>query len=71
MTRIAPSCPPRLTPGLRDFFGANTYGRIDGDPGKEFHTLWSDTAAKPFADPRARALCAITAQAHRGTRKAR
>ena len=27
--------------GLRDFFGAHTYGRIDEDPSKKFHTLWS------------------------------
>jgi 6-phosphogluconate dehydrogenase len=31
--------PAALTQGLRDFFGAHTYERIDGD-GK-FHTLWS------------------------------
>jgi 6-phosphogluconate dehydrogenase len=31
--------PAALTQGLRDFFGAHTYGRIDA-PGK-FHTLWS------------------------------
>ncbi|HET7075089.1 MAG TPA: hypothetical protein VFI55_13535, partial [Mycobacterium sp.] len=30
-----------LTQGLRDFFGAHTYGRIDADPDKRFHTLWS------------------------------
>ena len=33
--------PAALTQGLRDFFGAHTYGRIDADPGKKFHTLWS------------------------------
>ncbi len=33
--------PAALTQGLRDFFGAHTYGRIDDDPGKKFHTLWS------------------------------
>ena len=33
--------PAALTQGLRDFFGAHTYGRIDEDPGKKFHTLWS------------------------------
>jgi 6-phosphogluconate dehydrogenase len=31
--------PAALTQGLRDYFGAHTYGRIDA-PGK-FHTLWS------------------------------
>ncbi|MDT5161263.1 MAG: 6-phosphogluconate dehydrogenase, partial [Mycobacterium sp.] len=30
-----------LTQGLRDFFGAHTYGRIDADPSNKFHTLWS------------------------------
>jgi 6-phosphogluconate dehydrogenase len=33
--------PAALTQGLRDFFGAHTYGRIDDDPDKRFHTLWS------------------------------
>ena len=33
--------PAALTQGLRDFFGAHTYGRTDADPGKKFHTLWS------------------------------
>jgi 6-phosphogluconate dehydrogenase len=33
--------PAALTQGLRDFFGAHTYGRIDAEPGKKFHTLWS------------------------------
>ena len=33
--------PAALTPGLRDFFGAHTYGRIDADRDKRFHTLWS------------------------------
>ena len=33
--------PAALTQGLRDFFGAHTYGRIDADPGAKFHTLWS------------------------------
>jgi 6-phosphogluconate dehydrogenase len=33
--------PAALTQGLRDFFGAHTYGRIDADEGKKFHTLWS------------------------------
>jgi 6-phosphogluconate dehydrogenase len=33
--------PAALTQGLRDFFGAHTYGRIDADPGQKFHTLWS------------------------------
>lgn len=33
--------PAALTQGLRDFFGAHTYGRIDAEPGQKFHTLWS------------------------------
>ncbi len=33
--------PAALTQGLRDYFGAHTYGRIDADPAKRFHTLWS------------------------------
>ena len=33
--------PAALTQGLRDFFGAHTYGRTDADPSKKFHTLWS------------------------------
>ena len=33
--------PAALTQGLRDFFGAHTYGRIEAEPGKKFHTLWS------------------------------
>jgi 6-phosphogluconate dehydrogenase len=33
--------PAALTQGLRDFFGAHTYGRIDAEPDKKFHTLWS------------------------------
>jgi 6-phosphogluconate dehydrogenase len=33
--------PAALTQGLRDFFGAHTYGRVDADPGQKFHTLWS------------------------------
>jgi 6-phosphogluconate dehydrogenase len=33
--------PAALTQGLRDFFGAHTYGRIDDEPEKRFHTLWS------------------------------
>ena len=33
--------PAALTQGLRDFFGAHTYGRIDADRDKKFHTLWS------------------------------
>lgn len=33
--------PAALTQGLRDFFGAHTYGRIDTDHAKRFHTLWS------------------------------
>ncbi len=33
--------PAALTQGLRDFFGAHTYGRTDAEPGQKFHTLWS------------------------------
>ena len=33
--------PAALTQGLRDFFGAHTYGRIDEDRDKKFHTQWS------------------------------
>ena len=33
--------PAALTQGLRDFFGAHTYGRTDAPEGKKFHTLWS------------------------------
>jgi 6-phosphogluconate dehydrogenase len=33
--------PAALTQGLRDFFGAHTYGRTDEDSSKKFHTLWS------------------------------
>ena len=33
--------PAALTQGLRDLFGAHTYGRIDTDPAERFHTLWS------------------------------
>ncbi len=33
--------PAALTQGLRDFFGAHTYGRTDTDPAARFHTLWS------------------------------
>jgi 6-phosphogluconate dehydrogenase len=32
--------PAALTQGLRDYFGAHTYARID-DRDKKFHTLWS------------------------------
>src|ERR1700694_4745322 len=40
--------PAALTQGLRDFFGAHTYGRIDADPQQKFHTLWSgDRSAVP------------------------
>ncbi|GED98046.1 NADP-dependent phosphogluconate dehydrogenase [Gordonia crocea] len=35
----APRLPAALTQGLRDYFGAHTYRRID-EPGS-FHTLWS------------------------------
>jgi 6-phosphogluconate dehydrogenase len=33
--------PAALTQGLRDYFGAHTYGRIDAEPSARFHTLWS------------------------------
>ncbi len=33
--------PAALTQGLRDLFGAHTYGRIDTDHTKRFHTLWT------------------------------
>jgi len=33
--------PAALTQGLRDLFGAHTYGRIDADHAKRFHTLWT------------------------------
>ena len=33
--------PAALTQGLPDLFGAHTYGRIDTDHAKRFHTLWS------------------------------
>ncbi|MGD9619440.1 MAG: NADP-dependent phosphogluconate dehydrogenase [Mycolicibacterium sp.] len=33
--------PAALTQGLRDFFGAHSYGRTDADPSQRFHTLWS------------------------------
>jgi 6-phosphogluconate dehydrogenase len=33
--------PAALIQGLRDYFGAHTYGRIDADPSQKFHTLWS------------------------------
>ena len=40
--------PAALTQGLRDFFGAHTYGRIDADPAERFHTLWSgDRSEEP------------------------
>ena len=33
--------PAALTQGLRDFFGAHTYGRTDAAPAARFPTLWS------------------------------
>jgi 6-phosphogluconate dehydrogenase len=33
--------PAALIQGLRDFFGAHTYARIDADRDLKFHTLWS------------------------------
>jgi 6-phosphogluconate dehydrogenase len=33
--------PAALIQGLRDFFGAHTYGRVDADRDQKFHTLWS------------------------------
>jgi len=40
--------PAALIQGLRDYFGAHTYGRIDAEPGQKFHTLWSgDRSEEP------------------------
>ncbi|MGV0793738.1 NADP-dependent phosphogluconate dehydrogenase [Mycolicibacterium sp. XJ1819] len=33
--------PAALIQGLRDYFGAHTYARIDSDRDQKFHTLWS------------------------------
>ena len=33
--------PAALTQGLRDYFGAHTYSRVDADRSQKFHTLWS------------------------------
>ncbi|MGV0717667.1 NADP-dependent phosphogluconate dehydrogenase [Mycolicibacterium sp. XJ662] len=33
--------PAALIQGLRDYFGAHTYARIDADRDQKFHTLWS------------------------------
>jgi len=38
--------PAALIQGLRDFFGAHTYGRVDADPSQKFHTLWSGDRAE-------------------------
>ena len=38
--------PAALTQGLRDLFGAHTYGRIDTDRDKRFHTLWGGDRAQ-------------------------
>jgi 6-phosphogluconate dehydrogenase len=41
--------PAALTQGLRDFFGAHTYGRIDANPAARFHTLWSGDRSEVHA----------------------
>ncbi len=40
----APRVNSALTQGLRDYFGAHTYGRIDAEG--SFHTLWSEGGAE-------------------------
>ena len=47
--------PANLIQGLRDYFGAHTYRRIDGDG--SFHTRWGRTARRcaPTADAQASA----------------
>ena len=42
--------PAALTQGLRDFFGAHTYGRIDEDPGKNSTPCGVETARKCRSD---------------------
>jgi 6-phosphogluconate dehydrogenase len=41
--------PAALIQGLRDFFGAHTYARIDGDRDQKFHTLWSGDRSEVLA----------------------
>ena len=36
------SSPANLIQGLRDFFGAHTYERVDKPRGEFFHTDWND-----------------------------
>ena len=57
--------PAALTQGLRDFFGAHTYGRIDADPAKKFHTLWSGDHSEVDLPPRRLQRAA----GHRGRRR--
>jgi len=42
--------PAALTQGLRDFFGAHTYGRTDADPAARFHTCGVVTAPRSRPD---------------------
>ncbi|GAB2938702.1 NADP-dependent phosphogluconate dehydrogenase [Rhodococcus aerolatus] len=42
--------PAALTQGLRDFFGAHTYNRVDA--GGTFHTLWSEDRSEVREEPR-------------------
>ncbi len=39
--RITASSPANLIQAQRDYFGAHTYKRIDGDPEQRFHTNWA------------------------------
>lgn len=41
--------PANLLQGLRDYFGAHTYERVDQDRGKFFHTNWTGTGGKVSA----------------------
>ncbi|HVB77537.1 MAG TPA: NADP-dependent phosphogluconate dehydrogenase [Candidatus Nitrosotalea sp.] len=38
--------PANLIQGLRDYFGAHTYRRLDRDPGQSFHTRWGQDGAE-------------------------
>ena len=50
--------PAALTQGLRDFFGAHTYGRIDADPTRSSTPCGAATAAKsPPSQPRQTRNC--------------
>ena len=40
------SSPANLVQGLRDFFGAHTYERVDKPRGEFFHTDWEAAAAE-------------------------